>query len=251
MDFEGKVVVVTGAARGIGRAIALAFARAGAHIALHYRISTAEAEETLKSLPGQGHSGFAADLTDARKCQTLMEAVDARYRRLDILVNNAAIYEVMPLKDLDYEQWQATWQRTLQANLVAPANLCFLASRLMARHGGGKIINISSRGAYRGEPDAIAYGAAKSGLNQLTQSLAQALAAHNIFVAAVAPGYVYTDMAAAILDGPQGDAIRAQSPLNRVAEVDEVAEAVIRLSKDGLMFATGAILDLNGASYLR
>jgi 3-oxoacyl-[acyl-carrier protein] reductase len=251
MHFDNKVVLVTGAAGGIGQAIAHNFARQGAKVAVHYRSSRAAADKLLKELPGKDHHGFAADLTDAAECKKLMDGVGARYGRLDILVNNAAIYEVRPLKDLDYSEWQATWVRTLAANLIAPANLCFLAAKLMQKQGGGKIINISSRGAYRGEPEAVAYGASKAGLNQLTQSLAQALAPHNIFVAAVAPGFVYTDMAKEILDGPKGAAIKAQSPLNRVAETEEVAEAVVRLAQEGMMFATGAILDLNGASYLR
>ncbi len=168
-----------------------------------------------------------------------------------MLVNNAGIYELKPLKDLAYAEWQATWGRTLAANLIAPANLSFLAARVMQKQGGGKIINISSRGAFRGEPDAPAYGASKAGLNQLSQSLAWALAPHNIFVGVVAPGFVHTDMAAAILAGPTGDAIRGQSPLGRVATPEEVAQAVIRLAADGMMAATGCIIDVNGASYLR
>jgi len=121
----------------------------------------------------------------------------------------------------------------------------------MMKQKRGHIINISSRGAFRGEPQALPYGAAKAGLNQLSQSLAQALAPYNIFVGVVAPGFVRTDMAAAILDGPQGEAIRGQSPLNRVATPEEVAEAVVRLAADGMLSATGCILDVNGASYLR
>ena len=251
MDFEGRTVLITGAAGGIGKAVARSFARQGAKVAVHYRSSRAAADKLLRDLPGKGHHGFSADLTDPSVCKRLMDEVAKHYGRLDILVNNAAVYEVRPLKDLDYSEWQATWIRTLAANLIAPANLCFLAAKLMDKQGGGKIINISSRGAYRGEPDAVAYGASKAGLNQLTQSLAQALAPHNIFVAAVAPGFVYTDMAKELLDGPKGAVIKAQSPLNRVAETEEVAEAVVRLAQDGMMYATGAILDLNGASYLR
>ena len=251
MNFDGKVVLITGAAGGIGQAIARNFARQGAKVAVHYRSSRAAADKLLQELPGKDHHGFSADLIDPGECKRLVDEVAKHYGRLHILVNNAAIYEVRPMNDLDYAEWQATWARTLTANLIAPANLCFLAAKVMQKQGGGKIVNISSRGAYRGEPDAVAYGASKAGLNQLTQSLAQALAPHNIFVAAVAPGFVYTDMAKELLDGPKGAAIKAQSPLNRVAETEEVAEAVVRLAQDGMMYATGAILDLNGASYLR
>ncbi|HEV2111433.1 MAG TPA: SDR family oxidoreductase [Gammaproteobacteria bacterium] len=251
MDFHGQTVLITGAARGIGRATALAFAASGARVALHYRSSRAAAEQTLGALPGKGHRGFAADLTDPAACERLIAEVAGHFGGLQVLVNNAAIYEVRPLASSDYAAWQDTWGRTLASNLMAPANLCFLAARLMRGQGGGKIINISSRGAFRGEPDAVAYGASKAGLNQLSQSLAWALAPHNIFVGVVAPGFVHTDMAAELLDGPQGEAIKKQSPLGRVATPEEVAQAVVRLAADGMLAATGCILDVNGASYLR
>ncbi|HEV2322013.1 MAG TPA: SDR family NAD(P)-dependent oxidoreductase [Gammaproteobacteria bacterium] len=251
MDFQGQTVLITGAARGIGRASAVAFAELGARVAVHYRSSRTEAEALLKELPGQGHRAFAADLTDPAACATLIEAVAAHFGALHVLVNNAGIYELRPFAETDYAAWQKSWDTTLAANLTAPANLCFLAAKVMAKQGGGKIINISSRGAFRGEPDAPAYGASKAGLNQLSQSLAWALAPHNIFVGVVAPGFVRTDMTAAILDGPKGEAIRRQSPLGRVATPEEVAQAVLRLASEGMMAATGCILDVNGASYLR
>ena len=119
------------------------------------------------------------------------------------------------------------------------------------QQGGGRIVNVSSRGAFRGEPDAPAYGAAKAGLNALSQSMAKALAPHNIFVGVVAPGFVETDMAAELLAGPEGEAIRGQSPMNRVARPDEVARTVLFLASEGVDYLTGCIVDVNGASYLR
>jgi NAD(P)-dependent dehydrogenase (short-subunit alcohol dehydrogenase family) len=251
MDFSNKIILVTGAARGIGRATAETFARLGGAVAVHYHTSRKQAEQLIPALPGSHHHIFGADLTDPATCESLINDVVRHYGRLDVLVNNAGIYEVNPLKDLSYANWQQTWKNTLNADLVAPANLCFLAARIMMKQHSGHIINISSRGAFRGEPDALPYGAAKAGLNQLSQSLAQALAPYNIFVGVVAPGFVRTDMAAALLDGPRGEAIRKQSPLNRVATPQEIAEAVVRLAADGMLSATGCILDVNGASYLR
>lgn len=251
MEFREQTVLITGAARGIGRACALAFAAAGARVALHYRSSRSRAEALLKQLPGEGHHAFSADLTDPVACSSLIDAVGAQFGALHVLVNNAGIYEVHRLSELDYAGWQATWKATLAADLTAPANLSFLAAKRMMKQGSGKIINISSRGAFRGEPDAPAYGASKAGLNQLSQSLAWALAPYNVFVGVVAPGFVRTDMTAELLDGPAGEAIRQQSPLGRVATPEEVAQAVLRLAAEGMMAATGCILDVNGASYLR
>lgn len=251
MNFSGKIILITGAARGIGRATAETFARLGGSVAVHYHTSQKQAERLVHALPGKNHRAFAADLTDPAACASLINKVVKHYGRLDVLVNNAGIYEVRPLKDLNYANWQQTWNNTLAADLIAPANLCFLAAQGMMKQKSGHIINISSRGAFRGEPDALPYGASKAGLNQFSQSLAQTLAPYNIFVGVVAPGFVRTDMAAELLDGPQGEAIRKQSPLSRVATPEEIAEAVVRLAADGMLYATGCILDVNGASYLR
>ena len=152
---------------------------------------------------------------------------------------------------MSYDEWQAAFARIVATNLIAPANTCYVAARHMMAHGGGRIVNVSSRGAFRGEPDQPAYGASKAGLNALSQSLAQHLAPHGVFVTVVAPGFVETDMARARLDGPDGEAIRRQSPLGRVARPEEVAYGVLMLASDDAAFMTGTILDVNGASYLR
>jgi 3-oxoacyl-[acyl-carrier protein] reductase len=251
MNFNGKRVLVTGGARGIGRAIAKGFADKGAHVALSYLSNHEAAQEALEMLPGGPHASFAGDIGAPEFCETLIAKTAQELGGLDILVNNAGIFEAHPIDEVDFAAWQGAWHRTLNTNLLAAANLCYHAARRMIEGGGGRIVNVSSRGAFRGEPESPAYGASKAGLNALSQSLAQKLAPHNIFVGVVAPGFVETDMAAAHLEGEQGHAIRAQSPLNRVAKPEEVAHAVLFLASDGAEFSTGTIVDVNGASYLR
>ena len=251
MDFTSKRVLVTGGSRGIGRAIAAAFAEHGARVAISYRSSRAAAEETLSGLPGGPHIVVRADVTDPAAVERMVGAVVTGLGGLDIVVNNAGIWIDHRLDEVDYEQWQDAWRRVLEANLVGPANVSYCAARHMIEHGGGRIVNVSSRGAFRGEPHGPAYGASKAGLNSMSQSLAKLLAPHGIFVGAVAPGWVETDMASDALDGPQGDEIRGESPLGRVARPEEVAQAVLFLAADGSEYCTGAIIDVNGASYLR
>lgn len=250
-NFEGKVVLITGAAQGIGRVVAQQFAAAGARVALHYNTNRVQAEKTLALLECGAHSLIQADITDPDQARQLVETVVREQDRLDILVNNAAIFEAHPIAKVSYEDWQASWRRTLGTNLIGAANVSFCAAQHMMKQGGGRIVNVSSRGAFRGEPDAPAYGASKAGLNAMSQSLAQALAPHNIFVYVVAPGFVETERVAHRLDGAEGDGIRNQSPLNRVAKPEEVARTVLFLASEGTDFLTGCIVDVNGASYLR
>lgn len=250
-EFKGQRVFVSGASRGIGRAIAEAFAARGARVAVNYRGNDAAAKDCLAALAGNGHCLVKADLADPAEAARAVESAIDELGGLDTVVNNAGVFEDHPPLDTSYEDWQAAWQRTLAVNLTGPANVCWRAARHMRDNGGGRIVNVSSRGAFRGEPRSPAYGASKAGLNAMSQSLAIALAPHGISVGVVAPGFVETDMASALLDGPEGDGIRAQSPLNRVARPDEVAAAVLFLASPGAAFATGTIIDVNGASYLR
>jgi 3-oxoacyl-[acyl-carrier protein] reductase len=243
--------LVTGASRGIGRAITQAFAAAGDRVAIHHRDSAALAAEVLAGLPGAGHAVVQADLADPEAVRRMVDGAHDALGGLDVLVNNAGVFTPHPITDVSYEQWQEAWQHTLGVNLIGAANATWCAVRHMISSGGGRIVNVSSRGAFRGEPGQPAYGASKAGLNAFGQSLARALAPHGIAVASVAPGFVDTDMAAGHLDGPRGDEIRAQSPFDRVATAEEVAAAVLYLASPEAEWASGAILDLNGASYLR
>ncbi len=250
-NFDGKVVLVTGGSGGIGRAVCRRFAERGARVWVHYHSGREAAGETLAQLAGDGHSTVPADLRDPASVRTMVDGVVEASGSIDILVNNAGVFERHPPLAVDYETWCAAWDQTLGTNLVGAANASYCAARHMAGSGGGRIVNISSRGAFRGEPDGPAYGASKAGLNALSQSLALALAPAGVFVFAVAPGFVETAMARDYVTGEIAEAVRRQSPLGRVATTEDVAYWVLCLADEAASFATGAIIDVNGASYLR
>jgi NAD(P)-dependent dehydrogenase (short-subunit alcohol dehydrogenase family) len=251
MNFDDKVVLVTGASRGIGKAIAQMFAEQGARVAVHYHSNETAARTTLSTLSGTSHMIIQADIKDPAAVQQMVEAVAQQMGRLDILINNAGIFEEHPIATATYDEWQRQWREILDTNLVGAANAMYCAAQHMIGQGNGRIVNISSRGAFRDEPDAPAYGASKAGLNSMSQSLAKYLAPYNIFVGVVAPGFVETDMAQETLAGSEGDDIRNQSPFKRVAKPEEEAYAALFLASEGAEFMTGAIIDVNGASYLR
>lgn len=251
MNLEGQNVLVTGASRGIGRATAELMAEKGARIAVHYATNRDAAEEVLDGLQGEGHFRVDADLGDTAGVQGLADEVFDRFGHLDVLVNNAGIFEQHSPAEVGFAEWKSAWDRTLAVNLLGPAHLSYLVAKRMVDASGGRIVNVSSRGAFRGEPDAPAYGASKAGLNALGQSMAKALAPHGVIVCTVAPGWVDTDMAADTLSGSGADEVRSQSPLGRVATPREVAEVIAFLARPGNESLTGCIVDVNGASYLR
>ena len=253
------IALVTGASRGIGAAIAVALAARGVRVALHYHTNRPAAEAALARLSGTGHGLFGADLADPAATLAMWDEIGGRLGPPDIVVNNAGVFVEHPPLRTNYASWLGAWQHTLATNLVGPANLSLLAAQSMAARpqpigpefGRGRIVNVSSRGAFRGEPDAPAYGASKAGLNALSQSLAKALAARAVYVYCVAPGWVETEMASAHLAGPGGAAILAQHPMGRVNRTDEVANAVAFCGLDAPPAMTGGVIDVNGASYLR
>jgi 3-oxoacyl-[acyl-carrier protein] reductase len=252
IDFTNKNVLITGGSRGIGRACAKLFAAVNANVIITYKSNLAEAERTISELNSKGdHSLYQLDLDDADAIEHVFKQVIQKYVRLDVLVNNAGVFIEHKISEVSFATWQQSWKQTLDTNLIGVANLCFFAANHMIAQGGGKIVNISSRGAFRGEPDHPAYGASKAGLNAMSQSLAVALAPHNISVGIIAPGFVATDMAADVLNGEAGEGIKRQSPFNRVAEPDEVARLVAVFASQGFEFTSGGIIDINGASYLR
>ena len=251
MNFKDKIVLVTGGSRGIGASISLAFAQRGAKIAVNYLSDDVRASSFIKELPGTFHQLFKADIGDPGSCKELITSVLAQYGRIDVLINNAGIHERHPIDEVNYESWNRIFFETININLMAPARLIYLVSDVMRKQGGGRIVNISSRGAFRGEPDQPAYGASKAGLNALSQSLAQKLAPDNIHIGVVAPGFVQTEMVKDLLESPAGEEIRAQSPFKRVARPEEVAYTVLFLASEEATWNSGAIIDANGASYLR
>ena len=246
-----KRVLVTGASRGIGRAVAERFARDGARVCVHFGHDEDAARAVVESLPGEGHCMSEADLADPHAVRELAKRAVYELGGIDVLVNNAGVFFEHPVDTMEYDDWQAAWRKTLGVNLLGPANLIHQVVPQMIENGGGRIINVSSRGAFRGEPVSPAYGASKAGLNSLSQSLAVALAKHGIRVFVVAPGFVATDMVKDLLESDAGEDIAAQSPLNRVASPEEVAAVIAWLATPEAEFVTGAIIDVNGASYLR
>lgn len=239
--------LVTGASGGIGAAIARALADRDLTVALHYRSDRQGAQATQRSLTGDGHRIVQADVGDPASIERLWQEACANHP-IDVVVNNAGIFPSHPPLETGFADWTTAWQRTLATNLVGPALLSHCAARSMAERGGGRIINVSSRGAFRGEPKMPAYAASKAGLNALSQSMAKALAPKAVYVFAVAPGWVSTPRVAETIKDP---AVLADHPLGRVATPDEVAQVVTWCALDAPASLTGAILDVNGASYLR
>jgi len=246
-----RTVLVTGGSRGIGAAIAREFAAAGDRVAIHYVSSSGDAQAVCDSLTGKGHIISQADLRDPDAIKAMVDSVAREFGSIDVLINNAGVFFDHPIESSTYQGWQQAWADTLGVNLIGAANVTWCALQHMPKHATSRIVNIGSRGAFRGEPVSPAYGASKAAIVAFGQSIAKALAPMKIGVTTLAPGFVESDMAARLLDGPEGDGIRAQSPFNRVARPEELAKAVYFLASPDSEWASGAVLDFNGASYLR
>jgi 3-oxoacyl-[acyl-carrier protein] reductase len=245
----GRAVLVTGGSRGIGRAVCEAFAAQGDRVAV--ASTGAAGGELARSLPGGPHCAVTGDVTDPVAVERMVGEAVAALGGLDVVVNNAGVYDELDPLTASYAQWQDHWRRTLDVDLLGPAWVVHCALPHLRASTAGRVVNVGSRGASRGEPGAVAYAAAKAGLTAMGQSLAQALAPHGVAVGSVLPGFVETEMARHVLDGERGDAVRSQSPAGRVARPEEVAAAVVFLASEAAFWSTGAVLDVNGASYLR
>ncbi|MPZ51625.1 MAG: SDR family oxidoreductase [Acidimicrobiia bacterium] len=262
---ESRGVLITGGSRGIGAAVARRFAADGDRVAFGYRSDHDAANQTLEQLNGDGHVALAANIADPEEIPGMVAGAIGALGRIDVLVNNAALYSTSdphrrlghPIDAVGYKEWVDAWRLTLDVNLLGAAHVTHQVVRHMLDSDPkdelprGRIINIGSRGAYRGEPDVPAYGAAKAGLHAMGQSLAVALAPHGVSVTSVAPGFVETDMTSALLSGDSGATIRAQSPFGRVAQPGEIAALVHHLASQDSEWVSGAVIDFNGASHLR
>jgi len=250
LDLTGRRALVTGASRGLGRHIATLLAHHGARVVVHCRAAEHDARDVVAQLDGDDHVVLSADLAHPEEAASLPGRAVEALGGLDIVVNNAGIYEHMPRPGKSPEHWRHLWERMVAINLTAPALICNAAVPHLERTKG-YIINVSSRGAFRGEPEAPAYGAAKAGLNALGQSLAVALAARDVKVVTLAPGWFETDMTRAFLEGPEGSRIRAQFPMGRMVDPEELAWMVLLAVSGRADSLSGAVIDVNGASYLR
>ncbi len=250
-DLHGKTVLVTGGSRGIGAAIVKAIAAAGARVLLHYGKSRAAAEAIQAEVGRDACHLVAADLAAVEGAGALWRAAEAAAPRIDVLINNAGIFEPTPI-DLPEAAWHANWAQVMQVNLYAPAELCKLAIPHFRRHGGGKIINVASRAAHRGDaPDQWPYAASKGGLVALTKTIARGFAKDNVLAFVIAPGFTDTEMAYTGLDDAGVERIIADIPLGSMVRPEECGALAAFLCTDEVRHMTGATFDVNGASYVR
>ena len=229
-------ILLTGSSRGIGAAILAALDAAGARVVGHGT-----------------SSGIAADFSDPAGPRALWDkALDALDGRIDVLVNNAGIFEAAPI-ELDHDDWVEAWERTMRVNLTASAELCHLAVLHWQAEGrGGRIVNMASRAAHRGDsPAHWHYAASKAGMVAMTKTIARAYAAQGVLAFAICPGFTMTGMAEDYLASRGGDKLLADIPLGRVADPEEVAVLARFCALEAPPSMTGAVLDINGASYVR
>lgn len=231
-------ILITGASRGIGAAT--------------YELLKSKGQNVVGHSTRGGSDLIAGDLVDPAAPRAIWDAaLDRLGGRIDALVNNAGIYEAVAAEASDAD-WHSGWQRTLQINVQAPADLSRLAVAHFKQNGGGRIVNVASRAGWRGDsPQHWHYAASKSALIGMTKTIARAYAADGIFAFAVAPGFTVSEMTEEYLQGRGGAAIVADIPLGRVASTDEVAEVIRWLATEAPASSTGSTIDVNGASYVR
>lgn len=245
--FEGRTALVTGGAKGIGRACCLRLARAGANVAVNYRSSAAQAEETAAEVRGQGVAAVtvAADVSDAAAVARMVSRVQAELGPVDLLVNNAGVFDYVSYSDTTPE----LWRRTLEINLTGAYLVTWAVLRDMVSRRFGRIVNIASIAALRPRPMSIAYAVSKAGLVALTQSLSAAVAEHNIRVNAVAPGLIDTEILQGV-DQTTLDRLVQETPMRRMGRPEEIAQLVYFLLSEESSFTTGQTVVASGGRVL-
>lgn len=250
INLKNKVILVTGASRGIGKAIAKSLAESGATIALHYNKNKDIAQELVKNL-GNNSKSFQANLSNPKNAEKIFYEVLRAYKKIDVLVNNAGIFVKSPV-GLNYDNWLKNWNKTINVNLTSAGILCYSAINHFKKNSGGRIINIASRAAFRGETEEyLAYAASKGGLVSLSRSIARSFGKYNIKSFVIAPGFVRTEMAKEYLEKHEKEMIENELSLNEVTEPKDIAPVVALIASGMMDHATGCTIDINAGSYMR
>jgi len=250
VDLSGMNILVTGASSGIGTATARALALAGATVAVHYNRNADNARALVKECGHEAHA-FKADLAIPEDCFRLFVDVLAKFETIDVLVNNAGIIINAPIDD-PADEWLESWNTTLTVNLTASGILSRAAIAHFMDRGGGRIINIASRAAFRGDtPEYLAYAASKGGMVAMSRSIARAYGKDNIKSFVVAPGFVKTGMARQFIDQYGEEIVINDLALDRLTEPEDVAPTVVFLASGLMDHATGCTIDINAGSYVR
>jgi 3-oxoacyl-[acyl-carrier protein] reductase len=251
IDLDGKTVLVTGASRGIGRAIARAVGAAGGHVIAHYGRSREAANAVREEIGLTRCDLIRADLAEPDEVAGLWEGACALAGPIDVLINNAGVFERVPV-EAALDEWRTVWNRVMQINLLAPAELCRAAIVDFRTRGEGKIINISSRAAHRGDaPDQMPYAASKGALVALTKTIARGYGPAGLLAFGIAPGFTDTEMATESLDAEGLARTVAEIPLGALASAGEIGALAAFLCSDAARHLTGSTFDINGASYVR
>ena len=249
INLSGLNILVTGASRGIGKAIATKLAESGASIAIHYNKNVREAEN-LANILGNESKAFQSDLSQRNEAGKLFDHVTLEMGSLEIIINNAGIANGTDIEE-DDEKWMVSWEETLMVNLNSPAILCKKAvEHFIKRRSAGRIINITSRAAYKGEtPDYMAYGASKAGMVSVTRTIAKSFGKQGIKAFNIAPGFVRTDMSKEFIKNYGGEHVDGDIALDRLTEPKDLAPLVTFLASGLADHATGASFDVNAGSY--
>ncbi|MEZ6127276.1 MAG: 3-oxoacyl-[acyl-carrier-protein] reductase [Planctomycetaceae bacterium] len=243
MSLEGRVALVTGGSRGIGRSIVETLAANGAKVAFVYNSNSAAADEVVKSLKDQGHEVMAvqADVRSKEAADKTIADVVAAWGSLDILVNNAGIIKDGLLATMESDQWQAV----IDTNLTSVFNFCQAVTRQMMSQRYGRIINMSSVAADVSNPGQANYAASKGGVEGFTRCIATELARRGITANAVAPGFIETDMTVAVVE-MAGNEIKKKIPARRLGQPDDIANAVLFFAQESSSYVTGQVLKVDG-----